>query len=355
MFEGLLAKSFYGNTVGEWATALLIIVAALVVGKALFWVFSKILRKLTSRTDTKLDDIVLDMIEEPIVFAVAVVGIWFGLGRLHLPEKVDGWIWNGIQFLIVLSVTWLIARLLNSLFTMFLAPLAEKSENDLDDQLLPVVRKGTTFTVWALGIIVALNNAGYDVAAVLAGLGIGGIALAMAAKDTVSNVFGGFTIFTDRPFTINDRIKVGGYDGSVSEIGIRSTRLRTLSGTLVTIPNSTFSATAVENVSEEPSRKVSLNLGLTYDTTPESMESAMKLLREITSANPNLEENVTVGFNRFGDSALNIMMIYYITKGADIVETQTAVNMEILRRFAAEKLEFAFPTQTLYTIEQQGR
>lgn len=104
--------------------------------------------------------------------------------------------------------------------------------------------------------IVALNNAGYDVGALIAGLGIGGLALAMAARDTVSNVFGGFTIFTDRPFTLNDRIKVSGFDGTVDEIGIRSTRLRTLAGTLVTIPNSTFSESAVENVSAEPSRKV---------------------------------------------------------------------------------------------------
>lgn len=355
MFEGFFSKMFYGNTITEWATALLIIVGALVVGKALYWVCSKVLRKLTNRTDTTLDDIVLDLIEEPIVFAFAVVGIWFGLGRLQLPEAVDALIWKGIQFLIVLSVTWLISRLLNSLFTLFLAPLAEKSENDLDNQLLPIVRKGTTFTVWSLGIIVALNNAGYDVAAVLAGLGIGGIALAMAAKDTVSNVFGGFTIFTDRPFKINDRIKVGGFDGSVSEIGIRSTRLRTLAGTLVTIPNSTFSATAVENVSEEPSRKVSLNLGLTYDTTPDAMERAMDLLRGVASSNPNLEEKVFVGFDKFGDFALNIMMIYYITSGADITATQTEINMEILRTFADERLEFAFPTQTLHTIAQQVR
>ena len=353
MLEGFFSKSFYGNTIGEWTTALLIIVAALVIGKALYWVCSAVLRRATRGTKTRVDDIVLDMIEEPIIFAIAVAGIWYGLGRLELPESVEGWIWNGIQFLIVLSVTWLIARLLNSLFSLLLAPLAEKSENDLDDQLLPIVRKGTTFTVWALGIIVALNNAGYDVAAVLAGLGSGGIALAMAAKDTVSNVFGGFTIFTDRPFKINDRIKVGGFDGNVSEIGIRSTRLRTLAGTLVTIPNSTFSDTAVENVSEEPCRKVSLNLGLTYDTAPEGIEQAMELLREIASSHPNLEEKVVIGFNQFGDFALNIMMIYYIKSGADIVVTQTEINMEILRRFSARNLEFAFPTQTLYTIGQK--
>ena len=134
--------------------------------------------------------------------------------------------------------------------------MVEESDNTLDDQLLPIVRKGTKFSLWAVGIIVALNNAGYDVGALIAGLGIGGLALAMAARDTVSNVFGGFTIFTDRPFTLNDRIKVSGFDGTVDEIGIRSTRLRTLAGTLVTIPNSTFSGSAVENSSAEPSRGV---------------------------------------------------------------------------------------------------
>jgi len=191
------------------------------------------------------------------------------------------------------------------------------------------------------------------VGAVLAGLGIGGLALAMAAKDTVSNIFGGFTIFTDRPFSLNDRVKVAGFDGTITEIGIRSTRLRTLAGTEVTIPNSTFSGSAVENVSAEPSRKVVVNLGLTYDTTPEGMEQAMAILRSVAEADEDLEENVLISFNAFGDFALNILFIYYITKGADILSVQTRLNLEILRRFNAAELEFAFPTQTLYTIQQE--
>jgi len=105
-------------------------------------------------------------------------------------------------------------------------------------------------------------------------------------------------------------------------------------------------------VSEEPSRKIVLNLGLTYDTTPEQMERAMALLGEITGANGNLEKKVSIGFNAFGDSAMNILLIYYITKGADILGTQTEMNLEILRVFSAEGLEFAFPTQTLYNINQ---
>ena len=354
MGEDILTQTYYGNTVAEWATSLGIIVAALVVGKALYWIFSKTMRALTSKTKTMLDDIIIDMIEEPIVFAICVWGIWYGISRLHLPETAQEWFASAVQALIILSVTWLIARLLNALFTHYLAPLAEKSENTLDDQLLPIVRKGVNLSIWAIGIIVALNNAGYDVGAVIAGLGIGGLALAMAARDTVANIFGGFTIFTDRPFTIQDRVKVDSYDGVVDEIGIRSTRLRTLAGTLVTIPNSTFSDSPVENVSAEPSRKITLTLGLTYDTTAEGMEKGLEILRRIVAENDHLEEKVLAGFTGFGDFSMNITFIYYIKKGADIMDSQTEVNMEILKRFAAAGLDFAFPTQTLYTIPQNG-
>jgi MscS family membrane protein len=171
----------------------------------------------------------------------------------------------------------------------------------------------------------------------------------MAAKDTVSNIFGGFTIFSDRPFKLNDRVKVSGFDGTVTDIGVRSTRLKTLEGRVVTIPNSTFSDTAVENVSLEPSRKVVSNIGLTYDTTPEQMRQAMELLKTIAASNDGAEENVLVAFNAFGDSAMNIIFIYYIKKSADILETQTEMNMKILEEFTRAGLDFAFPTQTLYT------
>jgi len=354
MFEGILTKSYYGNTVGEWAIALAIIVGAILVGKALYWLCSTTLRRLTAKTETKVDDIIIDMVEEPIVFAITVAGIWWGLGTLALPEAAERWLSAGVEALIILAVTWLVARLLESLFTHYLAPLAERSENTLDDQLLPIARNSTKVAVWALGIIVALNNAGYEVGAVLAGLGIGGLALAMAARDTVSNIFGGFTIFTDRPFAIHDRITVNGYDGVVTEIGIRSTRLKTLAGRIVTIPNATFTDTAVENISAEPSRKVSMTLGLTYDTPPEGMERGMEILRGIAAADEDLEEDVVIAFSGFGDWSMNLLFIYYIKKGADILGVQTRVNLAILREFGTAGLEFAFPTQTLYTIDQQG-
>ena len=289
------------------------------------------------------------MVEEPIVFVLTVAGIWYGLRRLTLPDIAHQWIGNAFQFLIVLAAAWMVTRLLDAVYREYVVPIAQKSENDLDDQLLPILQRGTKLAVWSIGIIVALNNAGYDVGALIAGLGIGGLALAMAAKDTVSNVFGGFTIFSDRPFKLNDRVKVAGYDGTVTDIGVRSTRLKTLEGRVVTIPNSKFSDTAVENVSLEPSRKVVSNLGLTYDTTPEQMNEAMALLKEIAGAQGNLEDNISVGFNAFGDSAMNILFIYYIKKEGDILGTQTEINMKILEAFTKAGLDFAYPTQTLYT------
>lgn len=342
-----LAKEYYGNTVTQWLISLSIIVLAIVVGKTLYWFFSKVARKLTEKTTTKFDDIVIDMIEEPIVVVATVFGIWLGLKRLTLADQVHIWIGHAMEGAMILAITWLIVRLFDSMVREFLLPLAEKSETDLDDQLLPIVRRGMKTVIWALGIIVALDNAGHDITAVIAGLGIGGLALAMAAKDTVSNIFGGFTIFTDRPFTLGDRIRIGGFDGNIKEIGLRSTRLQTLAGTIVTIPNAKFADNPVENVSLEPSRKIVSKLGLTYDTTPEQMQEAIETLEKIAAANENLEENVVCAFTEFGDFSMNILFIYYIKSGAAIAGTQGEVNLEILKQFNAKGLEFAFPTQTI--------
>jgi MscS family membrane protein len=136
----------------------------------------------------------------------------------------------------------------------------------------------------------------------------------------------------------------------VKEVGVRSTRLQTLEGRIVTIPNSKFAGSSVENITREPSRKIVLNLGLTYDTTPEKMQQAMELLKQIGDNNSNTEDKVIISFNGFGDFAMNIMFIYYIRPEADIPNTQTEINMEILRKFNENGLEFAFPTQTIYTI-----
>jgi len=348
MINEILTRTYYGNEVIAWLVAFLIILASVVVGKIVYWISGNVIKKLTKKTKTRLDDILVDMIEEPAVFGITIAGIWFAAKSLTLSESATTFFWNGFQLLIVFDVAWLITRVFDSLYQEYLVPLADKTKSDLDDHLLPIVRRSTNIIVWALAIIIALNNAGYNVGALLAGLGIGGLAFAMAAKDTISNIFGGITIFTDKPFKIGDRVKIAGFDGNIKEIGLRSSRLQTLEGRIVTIPNSKFTDSPIENVTKEPSRKVLMNIGLTYDTTPKNIEKAMKILESISKKNKGINKNYKISFTEFGDSAMNIMYIYYIKKEADILKTKTEINMAILNQFNKAKLDFAFPSQSIY-------
>ncbi len=350
----ILSKQYYLNTVEDWLIAAIYIAGGIVVAKFLYWVIGKTIKRATEKTKTRLDDILIDMLEEPIIFAIAIFGFYLGMESLNKTEAVADFIHKVYHVLIIINATWLVVRIINALVEEYLVPMSQKTESDLDDHLLPVIKKVVTIGLWSVGIIVALNNAGYDVAALIAGLGIGGIALAMAAKNFVENIFGGITVFTDKPFLIKDRIKINDYDGIVEDIGIRSTKIRTLEGRLVTLPNFFFIGNAVENVSSEPTRKVVLELGLTYDTSPEQMGKAMQILKEIANSHSDLiTEDTLISFTTFGDFSLGITFIYYIKKEADIFNTQSIMNTDILAKFNEAGLEFAFPTQTLYNIKQE--
>lgn len=347
--DSFFSRQFYYNTVSDWAIALLIIVGVYVVSKLVYWIFGNIIKKITAKTKTRIDDILVDVLQKPIILGLTVAGIWYGFHWLSFPDTINDWANKGFFLVIALIVTWVIARIVDAIIGEYLVPLADKTETDVDDHLIPIVQKALRYAIWTLGIIVALNNAGYNVGALLAGLGIGGLALAMAAKDTVANIFGGITIFTDKPFKIKDRIVINGFDGFVEEIGIRSTKLRTLDGRLVTIPNLKFTEGFVENITSEPSRKVKLNIGLVYDTSAEQIEKAIQLLHEIAKNNPSVEDTCNTSFNNFGDFSLSILYIYFIKSGADIFNVQTEINLEIKRKFAENKLDMAFPTRTVYT------
>jgi MscS family membrane protein len=341
------ARMYFGNTMGQWLTAAGIIIGAVLVGRIIYWVFGRFIKRAVAKAGTRLVDVLVDLGEEPLVYAVTVTGIWVAYGMLDTTPGLDAFAAKVLFILFALGVAWFVTRISDALFEEYLKPLVAGTESDLDDQLLPVARKSIKIAIWVLAAVIALSNAGYDVAAIIAGLGLGGLAFALAAQDTVSNLFGGFTILTDSPFKMGDRVKISGFDGTIQEIGLRSTRLTTLEGRTVTIPNSTFTKNPVENVSSEPNRKVALNLGLTYDMNEAQVQRAMALLKNIAADQEDLEEKVVIGFNAFGDFALNVLFIYYIKSGADILAAQTDVNLAILQRFNAEGLEFAFPTQTI--------
>lgn len=353
MFDDILNKTYYSNTITDWMIALALIGASIILARIAYTIIGKSIKKYTAKTESKLDDILVDMLEEPLVFALIIIGIWYALQTLNLSPALEDVISKAYYVLIIFDVAWFIVRLFDAMVERYIVPFARGTETKLDDQLLPIVRKGIKAAIWILAILVALNNAGYNVGAILASLGIGGLAFALAAKDTVANLFGSLTIFLDEPFEIGDRIIINGYDGYVEEVGLRSTRLRLLNGRIITMSNSSMTNSPTENISSEPSRRITLDLGLTYNTDEKKMQQAMDILQEIIINNSLVEDKVTTAFMSFGDFSLNIQLIYYIKKGSCFYESQSSVNMEILKRFNEEKLDFAFPTQTIFTHQEE--
>ena len=343
----VLHQEFYGNSILNWAIAVGILILSFVVVKMLYWIFSNVIRRLTSKTKTNLDDVLINKLEKPLTYLILILGYWISIHYLVFKEEVEIVLENAAYFLLVVDVTAILSRIVDALISEVIMPITEKSESSFDNQLIPVIQKGVRSIIWVLGIIIGLDNIGFDITAMIAGLGIGGLALALAAQDSVKNIFAGIMIFLDKPFRIKDRIQVDGFDGTVEEVGLRSTRLRTLEGRIVTIPNSRFTDNSVTNVTSQPTLKVKLNLGLTYDTDEVQMQKAIDILEDIVKDQEAITDDYAAGFNGFGDFSLNILFIYYVKPDSHWLDTQTLVNKEILRRFNKEGLEFAFPTQTI--------
>ncbi len=345
-------KTFYGNTVAEWSIALLIIVGTFILAKAIYWLSGNIIKKVTKKTKSKLDDLIIDKIEEPVILALVLGGFWYAISYLNVSEGFAGFADKAFYVAFTFDVSWLVVRLVDSVLVEYLSPLVKKTKGNLDDQLLPIIRKSLKATIWAVAVIVGLNNAGYDVGALLAGLGLGGLAFAMAAKDSVANLFGGITVFMDKPFKIGDRIVIDGYDGTVSDMGLRSTKLRTLAGRIVTIPNKNFTEKYIENISSEPSRKMSITIGLTYDMTTEDINKGIELLKEINKQCDYTLDDCVVYFASFGDFSMNLSFTYFIKSKPDFwFLAPNEINLRILQKFNDAGLEFAFPTQTILTQE----
>ncbi len=345
-------KTFYGNTVAEWSVALLIIAGTFIAAKVVYWLSGNIIKRITKKTKSKLDDLIIDKIEEPVILALVLGGIWYAVSYLNVSEGFSNFVNKAFYVAFTFDVSWLVVRLTDSLLVEYLSPLVKKTKGNLDDQLMPIVRKSLKAVIWSVAIVVGLNNAGYDVGALLAGLGLGGLAFAMAAKDSVANIFGGLTVFIDKPFKIGDRIIIDGYDGTVYDMGLRSTKLKTLAGRTVTIPNKNFTEKYIENISSEPSRKVTVTLGLTYDTTPEDIQKGIEILKEINKESKYTEGDCVTYFSSFGDFSLNINFTYYIKSKPDYwFLAPNEINLQILSKFNEAGLEFAFPTQTILTQE----
>ncbi len=347
----ILNMTFFNNTLLGYFIFFGIIAASIILGRIAYYVAENIILIFTKKTETILDDMFLEVCKHPAVFFIFILGFFIAYKTLTLSEAVEETFFNTVLIFFIIDVTWFFTRLLDGIIKYYLSPWAQKTDTDLDDTLLPMLRKiGKLFLV-LIALIIVLDKFGYNVASLVAGLGIGGLAVALAAQETLSNMFGGVTILTDKPFGIGNRIRVSGYDGFIKEIGIRSTKMTTLDGSELIIPNSTLAKEIIENVTREKSRRIKLVIGAEYSTPAKKLEKAIQIIKEVVKKHEATKEESLVFFDEFADSSLNITAIYWITKITNqekILDTKSQINFEIKKRFEKEKIEFAFPTRTVY-------
>ncbi|HNY16937.1 MAG TPA: mechanosensitive ion channel family protein [Treponemataceae bacterium] len=347
MFSGLTQNLYYGNTAQDWLISLAFVVGSIIAARIFYFITTKGIKRLFEKLKKRFMYILTDMLEEPVAMLICVAGIYYAQRRLALPANVDLGADHVLTFIVILIITWTIARLLDDLITEYLVPIVEKSESKLDDQLLPILHKASGIVIWIIGIVVALDNAGYNVGTIVAGLGIGGLAFAFAAQETIANFFGGVTIFLDAPFVIDDRIKINGYEGWVREVGLRTAKIETLDGRRLTMPNAIFSKNVIENVSSEPATRVVETIGVACNQKVALVKKGLDILADVLKANPNLESNSSAWFKDFGDSSYNVCVVLWIKKGADYCKTISDTNCAIVEAFEKAGIEFSLPMRYL--------
>ena len=244
------------------------------------------------------------------------------------------------------------------IFCEVLRRRAEGTATKMDDQLVPIIRTSLRVGVLALGGLFVLSNLNINITSLIAGVGLLGLGVALAAQDTVKNFFGGITVFADKPFQVGDWIVVGGVEGTVEEVGLRSTRVRTFYNSIVTVPNYTFTDTNVDNMGARRWRRYSTTLGLSYATTPEQMQAFVEGVRAIIRANPSMRTDFyIVEFKEFGPSTLDVMLYCFIDapNWNDEMRVRHVLNLDIVRLAERLGVEFAFPTQTLHIDSGPGQ
>ncbi len=350
--EYLSTHGILGNSFMQYAYFIISIVVAVVLAKVVFRIFKGAARRAAKKTKTQLDDILIDTIEEPIVIAIILAGAYMALNVLTLPDKASGVINGFIRVFIMVDATWLVARTVDQLIEEFVKPVIEETQAEMGDHFIYLTKRVTKIIIWVLGILFIISNMGYNISTIIAGLGIGGVAIAFAAKDIISNMFGGVTVITDMPFKVGDRIRVSDIDGRVTEIGIRSTKIKSFDGTQYVVPNSKMTDSVIENVSKEKARRVKMKIGLEYSTSNAKIKKAKEIIEKIIKKNKATDEKSLVYFTGFGDYALEILVIYYIKNMKKILPTKDEINFQIKEQFEKAKISMAFPTQVMYMREE---
>lgn len=338
-----------GNTATHYIIALLILLIAYVLRSVVTTLIFSFFKRLASRTETTLDDKLFPALEGPVKSLIVVIGAVAAIKVLKLTETAD--ITLGYVYTVAFSLVifWGFLRAFNTVLDHFHEVALEKQLGVAP--FMPWIKKTLVAIVFVFGVLLIAQSLGADVKAALGALGIGGLAFALAAQDTIANIFGSVVVAIDQPFRIGETIRVGGHVGTVEDIGLRSTKLRLPDKSLVVIPNRTVANDAITNLSRFTGRRVEHVVGLTYSTTRAQMEGIVAEIRRIIESQPEVNAPDThVYFRDFNASSMDIWIVY-VLRDADFVkhmQVRQRINLAIMQAVEQAGLGFAFPTQTVH-------
>jgi MscS family membrane protein len=344
-----LRYHLWGNELWKYIFSLIYIFLAFYVSKFLDYLTRVWLKKWADKTESKLDDLLLDLLNGPVKIISFVIFLRIGLDVFAWPPEVQNYLSKGFAVIVAITITYAVMKLVDLLMGYWHLRAAADADKEFREHLFPIIRKTLKAFVIVVATLMTLSNIGVNITAAIASLSIGGLAVGLAAQDTLANLFGAVAILLDKPFRIGDRITLDSVDGTVETIGLRSTKIRNLDGHLVTIPNKTMANATLTNVTSRVNIKTVMNIGITYDTPTEKVKRALALLEEIYKGHLKTAD-VIVSFNKFADSALNIQVVHWwnATDAKEHLAGMQEINLAIKERFDQEAISFAFPTQTVY-------
>jgi MscS family membrane protein len=338
-----------GNTATHYIIFALILVGAILLRRFVTTIFFNQLKKLAAKTETTLDDKLFPALEGPVATFVMVTGIFASLKVLKLSETADRSIGYGSTVAFSLVMFWGLLRAFDAVLDH--AHEIAKAKQMGVAAFMPWIKKTLVAVFVVIGVLLTVQSLGYNVSTILSGLGIGGLAFALAAQDTIANLFGSIVVAIDQPFKVGETVKIGANTGTVEDIGLRSTKIRLIDRSLVILPNKMVSSEAITNLSRFTQRRVEQVIGLTYDTTPDQMTAIVEDVKQVilkeTVVDPT---SVMVFFRDFSASSLDLWIVY-ATKAPDFQEgmgLKQRVNLAIMRAVAARGLSFAFPTSVMH-------
>ena len=322
---------------------------------------SKVLIKLSGK-ESDGDDIKKYnlLLKKPLQYFLLLIVLYFSVNFLNLPDFMIFKEGSGVNFeeyltktynlFLLVTVFWVASKFID--FVGYkLKNKALKTESKVDDQLIPFAIDIAKVLTIVLGFVMILGNVfNVNVTALVAGLGIGGVAFALASKESLENLLGSFTIFFDKPFIVGDTVTLGGVTGTVEKVGFRSTRIRTFDKSVVTVPNKNIISTELDNLGARPVRRVKFNIGLTYDTSVDNIKNIVADIQKLIDDHPMTNQDGRVRFLNFGASSLDIMVLYYVDSPdwEVLIDAQQKINYEIIDIVNKYKCEFAFPSTSVY-------